>query len=294
MTIKDGLIVDASAGRRAFIAALGLGLSGAMLLGQRGALAQAVTDMDIMNFALNFEYLGAQFYSYATTGKGISARLLTGSGTQGEVTGGAKVKFQSRFVRAYAEQLASDELGHVKAVRTALAGAQVAQPAISLQPAFQAAAAAAGIPGTFNVFADDVSFLLGAYVLEDVCVTALHGAAPLLKSPANLDAAAGLLGTESYQAGMIRTKLYSLASEGQSVIFTNTALISNLRTKLSDNATPPDDQPIQVNGAANIVPADANSQVFARTPREVLNIAYGAQNAESGQFFPNGVNGTIH
>jgi len=292
MAADDCLTIDVDAGRRAFIGALGLGVAGATLLGG-GALAQALTDMDIMNFALNFEYLGAQFYSYATTGSGIPKSLLSGTGTRGRVTGGAKVKFQSRFVRAYADQLASDELGHVKAVRSALGAAAIAQPEISLGPAFAAAAQAAGIPGTFDVFADDTSFLLGAFVLEDVCVTALHGAAPLLQSPANLDAAAGLLGVEAYQAGMIRVKLYELASAGQTVIFTNTQLISNLRTTLSDNANPPDDQPIQVNGMANIVPADANSIAFARTPREVLNIAYGAQNASQGQFFPNGVNGTI-
>lgn len=292
MVDDERLIIDVDAGRRAFIGALGLGLAGAALMGGN-ADAQAVTDADVMNFALNFEYLGAQFYSFATTGKGIAANLLGGSGTPGQVTGGAKVSFSSSFVKAYATQLAQDELGHVKAVRAALAGAQIAQPAISLAPAFAAAAKAAGIAAPFNVFADDVSFLLGAFVLEDVCVTALHGAAPLLKSPANLDAAAGLLGVESYQAGMIRVKLYETASAGQPVIFTNTQLISNLRTQLSDNANPPDDQPIQVNGAANIVPTDANSLVFARTPREVLNIAYGQQNGGSGQFFPNGVNGTI-
>ena len=293
MVTDERPIFDFAAGRRAFIGALGLGAAGMALMGGQ-ASAQAITDVAIMNFALNFEYLGAQFYAYATTGKGIAAGLLTGTGPQGAVSGGAKVNFASKFVKAYAKQLAADELGHVMAVRTALGASAIAQPAISLAPAFAAAAAAAGIPGAFNVFADDTSFLLGAYVLEDVCVTALHGAAPLLTSPANLDAAAGLLGAESYQAGMIRVKLYALAAAGQSVIFTNTALISALRTKLSDNANPPDDQPIQVNGAANIVPADANSLVFARTPREILNIAYGAQNATSGQFFPNGVNGTIN
>ena len=255
MAADDCLTIDVDAGRRAFIGALGLGVAGATLLGG-GAIAQALTDMDIMNFTLNFEYLGAQFYSYATTGSGIPTSLLSGTGTRGRVTGGA-------------------------------------QPEISLGPAFAAAAQAAGIPGAFDVFADDTSFLLGAFVLEDVCVTALHGAAPLLQSPANLDAAAGLLGVEAYQAGMIRVKLYELASAGQTVSFTNTQLISNLRTTLSDNANPPDAQPIQVTGMANIVPADANSIAFARTPREVLNIAYGAQDASQGQFFPNGVNGTI-
>ena len=39
--------------------------------------------------------------------------------------------------------------------------------------------------------------------------------------------------------------------------------------------------------------SDANGIVFGRTPRQILNIAYGAAGASSGGFFPNGVNGNI-
>ena len=50
------------------------------------------------------------------------------------------------------------------------------------------------------------------------------------------------------------------------------------------------DQGILVNGAANIVPADSNGLVFARTAAQVLNIVYLSPSGAAGGFFPNGVN----
>jgi hypothetical protein len=41
-------------------------------------------------------------------------------------------------------------------------------------------------------------------------------------------------------------------------------------------------------------PPGNNAIAFDRTTRQVLNIVYGAQNASSGLFFPNGLNGSIH
>ena len=290
---------QAGAGRRAVVRRLSAGaFGGAMLASLAGAdlaagsmpaeAATAITDADIINFALNFEYLGAEYYLRAITGSGIAANLLTGTGTQGTVTGGAVVPWAGSAIEAYAQRLAVDELAHVTFLRTVNGSLAIAEPSINLSTAWTTLAVAAGLIAsgqTFDPFADPVSFLIGAYVIEDVCVTALAGAAALLSSPANITAAAGLLGTEGYQAGAIRSLLSDLGA-GQV-----TDAISALRAKLSGAA---DDIGTSIPGNDyNFVPNDTNGLVFRRTTTQVLNIAYGGGAASNYGFFPNKVNGAI-
>ncbi|MHA7224184.1 ferritin-like domain-containing protein [Arthrobacter sp. RHLT1-20] len=249
------------------------------------------SDGAILNFALNLEYLEAEFYLRAVTGRGLDDDLTDGKGRKGGVTGGAKVPFKSgSLIEKYAKEIAADEKSHVKFLRTALGKAAVSRPQIDLEASFTAAAKAAGLikaGQTFNPFADEISFLLGAFIFEDVGVTAYKGAAPLIDNKTYLEAAAGILAVEAYHAGIIRTTLY--ARDLQMPV----QAISDARDSL-DGSTDLD-QGIGTKDTANLVPTDANGIAFSRSAGQVLNIAYLTPKAvREGGFFPKGVNGDIN
>jgi hypothetical protein len=267
--------------------------SGGVLLasGQRAGAEQANLDPAILNFALNLEYLEAEYYLRATTGKGIEAQgvAITGMGTLGSVTikPDPKVPFRVDLLRDVASEIAKDDLNHVVFLRNALGKYAVARPAIDLLNSFNTLAQAAGLGSNFDPFANEINFLIGAFIFEDVGVTAYHGAAPLITSKDYLAAAAGILAVEAYHSGTIRT----LLAEFQQQHAANE--ISKLRNKLSDDGSGVTDQGIRIKGELNLVPADSDSLAFSRSTRQVLNIVYGAVNASGGLFFPHGLNGTI-
>ncbi|QNA85931.1 ferritin-like domain-containing protein [Sphingomonas sp. So64.6b] len=274
------------------------------------ATAQGLTDTDWFNFALNLEYLEAQFYSYAAFGTGLAnADLAPGSAsttTQGAVTGGAQVSFADPLVAQYAKEIAQDKIAHVRFLRTTLSGAQVAQPAIDIgvtpTSAFSKLAQAASVVGAgtgFNVYANDENFLLGAFMLADVGVTAYKGLTPLLTNANDLAAVAGILATKAYHASTIRTVLYAKGATTAS-LRTNADAISNARDVLDGaGATREFDQGISPTGTgttlqSNITPLDGNGLAFSRTTGQVLNIVYlTSASVTAGGFYPAGLNGTI-
>jgi hypothetical protein len=185
---------------------------------------------------------------------------------------------------------------------------------------FNAAASAAGIGSSFNPFSSYEAFLVGAFVFEDVGVTAYHGAAGLLSNTTTgktyLAAAASILAVEAYHAAEIRTLL--IADSVATATMTSTMVtpnnmyvtyaqqISKLRATLGGgNETAPTPLPpyaipfvpTAYTPASSIVACDStNSIAYSRTTDQVLHIVYAAApgaGVKGGGFFPSGMTGNI-
>jgi hypothetical protein len=280
------------------------------------AEAQAtVTDTDILNFALNLEYLEAQFYTLPTAGVTIdklatAIPVAVNGGTAGTVTlkpSFAKVPFTNSGVSAYAASTALEEQKHVKFLQGALGTSAVSMPNIDLYNSFNSLASGAGIGPSFDPFASDANFLIGAYVFEDVGVSAYHGAAGLISDKTKiLPAAVGVHAVEAYHAGLIRTTIAGLdAQAGNTALSSLTQKVSAFRAKLANpSGTPVDDVgvttvSVALNGSSNnymaatIVNADTNTIGWSRTTTQILAIVTGGSSTNKGVFFPAGLNGTI-
>jgi hypothetical protein len=267
-------------------AALSAVAAGGLVGSAQPAQAQGVTDTDILNFALNLEYLEAEFYIRAFLGVGLNAADRDGIGGSGFVLGGSKVPFTTPAIAAYAQKITIDEVNHVRFLRRVLGSATVGAPNIDLLNSFNALGVAAGlIPAgaQFNPFLNEENFLLGAFIFEDVGVTAYAGAARLLQNKDYLDAAASILAIEAYHSGSIRTTLGARGLQ-----FPANA-ISSVRARAGNGK----DQGVSTSSLSiNISPADTDSLAYRRTATEVLNIVYNGGRGGGG-FFPNGVNGVI-
>ncbi|MCX7600340.1 MAG: ferritin-like domain-containing protein [Meiothermus sp.] len=292
--------------RREMLKQTGLMGTGLVLGGVMGACATTPgmsqspnQDVAVLNFALNLEYLEAAFY-LAAVGRvneikniGGNAEIRLPSGFDGT----SPIAGVSPDVLEYAQEIAEDELAHVKFLRQALGSAAVDRPVIDLDQAFRAAgnAASNGAITNFNPFANELFFIHGAFIFEDVGVTAYKGAAKLITDKNNvLDPAAGILAVEAYHAGLIRLLLH----ERKDMMVTSSLTVEQVVQAISDlrgSVGGGKDEGITKMGSANLVAADANAVAYGRTTSEVLKIVYLSGNAgvSMGGFFPMGLNGSI-
>lgn len=279
-----------STGRAAVAAIGGIAASAAAPIAEAAAAEGGrMTDPDILNFTLNLEFLETEFYLRGVIRQTMDQAMGTSLGAP--VRGGRKVAFSTPIREGLLKNITGNEIAHVKFVRStveALGGRPIPRPPIDFEAGFAGVARAAGLPD-FDPFADEMSFFLAAMLFEDVGITALKGASDMIRNKTVLESAAGLLASEGYHMGAVRSVLYKMGAPAHA----RSVAISDLRDRL--DGADDRDQRVAVDGRANIVPANENGIAYGRTPQHVLNILYNnpAAGVLQGGFFPEGVNGRV-
>jgi hypothetical protein len=263
---------------------------------------RTINGVTALYFTLFIKYVTANYYLYAATGTGLAPEdtgYINNSSPPptsipGQtVLGGSAVPFKTPIYAQYANNIAADELTHLRYFRAVLAETDFvyAMPTIDMGSVWTNLGVAAGLivsGQTFNPFADEISFLLGAYYLEDLCVSffsgVFNGVQPLPLSTNFKELYGALAGAEAYHAGTIRT-LLALIGGGGAV-----AKLSAYRASLSGVADPGILMP---NGAVNVGPFGSQALMLTRDAYQAMSVLFLAPTQtgffnQSG-FFPNGL-----
>jgi hypothetical protein len=280
--------------RRHFIAALGMtgaaagaGLMSGCTVGSSTVVSTTTAgagETDILNFALNLEYLEATFYAYITQGTDLPAASIVNSGA---ITGApGKLTFtgtNAQQITDLLNEIYFDEKNHVTTLLSLLGTVAVPRPAINL-------AAYATITAT--------NALSIARLFEDVGVTAYAGATAALLS-SNLVFSAQILGVESFHAGALRLVSIqnpTIAAYAKADLL-DVAPLDPGTAALAASGPSASGGFFATYGAATV--GTTAGMAISRTTSQVLAIVYGSggvaasAGASSGGFFPNGVNGAI-
>lgn len=223
--------------------------------------------VDVLNFALNLEYLEANFYLYVSTGAGLTnAQNGSGVAVQGAPT---QLPLDAGTL-AVAKALAQDEVNHIADLKAAigtLGGTPISQPLINL---------AANGPVTTQA-----QFLAAARQFTALGGSAYAGSAQFLVSNTTvLQTAAQILGAEGQHAGAVDYLC------------------------VTQNVVSPaiDAQDVPPSATNYFIVNPANALAPARTASQALGVVYGVSTPATttppagvtvGGFFPNGVNGNI-
>lgn len=276
-------------------------------LSERPAEAQSTTPSvtDVLNFALNLEFLEAEFYSYGYNGMSLAANVSSSSAaiaasttpvivanlptiTTSNVLNPPNVTLTGTQLQVCLALLL-DEAHHIALLQSTigqLGGTAITEPTIDFSAS-----------GSMPAITANTAFFAAARQFTTLGNSAYMGAAAdLVSNTSVLQAAAQILGAEAQHNGVVNYLCASLGitpaqdamidaqdvpPNGYSSIFTLTS-VSNY------SSNPP----------TNNAPAVG----IARTPQQVLGVAYGvstpatttpAAGTTKGGFFPNGFNGAI-
>ncbi|KAH0978557.1 hypothetical protein GBA52_028276 [Prunus armeniaca] len=244
-------------------------------------------DTDLIQFALNLEFLEAEFFLHGALGEGldaISPNLALGGPPP---IGGHKANLNP-LVAPIIQEFGYQEVGHLRAIITTIGG--FPRPLLNLSRENFAALfdQAAGFPLTppFDPYANSVNYLLASYAIPYVGLVGYVGTIPDLTEPTNCRLVASLLGVEAGQDAVIRALLYKMAHWK---VFP----LAGVAIK-DEGIIVPEALGAENRTCSNVLSADLDSLSYARTQPEILRIVY-ATGDESvpGGFYPRGANGNI-
>ena len=275
--------VTSTLSRRGFlgslVAASAAMAAGTLATGTAHAQTTAPSVIDVLNFALNLEYLEANFYNSAIGGAALAVSDTGAS--PGAITGAPGKLPLDAVTLTLATALFNDEIQHIRQLRstiTSLGGTPISQPAIYL--------AAKGAVTT------QAQFLFATRQFTAVGGSAYAGSAQLLVSnPTVLTAAAAILGAEGMHDGAVNYQFVR-----QAVMSTMPAAVD------AQDIVPSTSNYFTVFSPTSAVPAMPQALAPQRTPQQVLGIVYGVSTSAittppagttSGGFFPAGFNGNV-
>ncbi|PRQ39512.1 hypothetical protein RchiOBHm_Chr4g0426041 [Rosa chinensis] len=291
----------------AFLILLLLYSSESILSDEHGLESSPVpdSDVDLLEFPLNLEYLEAEFFLYGSLGFGLD-KVAPNLTLGGPKPLGAKKAKLDPFTRDVIEQFAWQEVGHLRAIKKTVKGfprPQLDLSAKSFADVFNLAFGRVLKP-PFDPYANSLNYLLASYLIPYVGLTGYVGANPKLQGSTSKRLVAGLLGVESGQDAVIRTLLYEQAwmkvhpYDISVAEFTNR--LSDLRNKLGkaglkdEGLVVPKYLGAEGKISGNVLAGDEYSVAYDRTPEEILRIVYGSGDEHvPGGFYPKGADGRI-
>ncbi|XP_057837730.1 ferritin-like catalase Nec2 [Cryptomeria japonica] len=272
--------------------------------GYRPGPVQA-TEIDLLEFPLNLEYLEAEFFLFGAFGYGldqVAPELVSG----GPPPTGAVKAHLDPLVQDVIKQFAYQEVGHLRAIKATVKGFPRPHLDLSAQQFAKVFDTAfhTKLNPPFDPYANSVNYLLASYVIPYVGLTGYVGANAHLRSKTAKRLLAGLLGVESGQDAVIRTLLYRIKDEKVApykyTVAEFTDRLSTLRNQLGYTRTVDEGLVVKKSLGAegmvegNILAGDKYSVAYGRNPAQILRIVYSSGNESiPGGIFPHGGGGNI-
>ncbi|XP_031407672.1 desiccation-related protein PCC13-62-like [Punica granatum] len=263
------------------------------------------SDTDRVQFAMNLEFLEAEFFLNGALGHGLDS-ITPYLAKGGPPPVGAEKANLDPVTQRIIEEFAYQEVGHLRAIYTEVGGIKRPLLNLSAQNFAHIMDEAVGkkLQPPFNPYRNSINYVLASYAVPYVGLVGYVGTIPYLSNFTAKGLIASLLGVESGQDAVLRALLYEKATQKVAPYnitvaeFTNK--ISMLRNRLAncgikdEGVIVPRKLGAENRTTSNILSADSYSRSYSRTPQEIVRIVYGTgSESKPGGFYPHGANGRI-